>query len=111
MIGVILTKMTTSEILSNILIQNQELEIATIANSMSTYSFVGSVLQRYLRIEPGEASIWSQLDVLGQISTKLMIHRPLYGNWVMITPEFGSQNIIIQYSDSMTVHPCQHYLL
>ena len=34
-----------------------------------------------------------------------MIQRPLFGNWVMITPEFGSQNIIIQYFDPMVNPP------
>ena len=67
MVGVIQTKMTTSEILSNIVLQNQELAITTTSNSMSAYSPVGSILQRYLWIEPGEASIWSRLDALGQI--------------------------------------------
>lgn len=33
-----------------------------------------------------------------------MIQRLVFGNWVVITPEFGSQNTIIQYSDS-TVNP------
>ena len=33
-----------------------------------------------------------------------MIQRPVFGKWVVITPEFGSQNIIIQYSDP-TVNP------
>ena len=57
---------------------------------MSTYSLVGIILQRDLRIELGEESIWSRLDTLGQISARLMIHIPLYGNWVMITPKFGT---------------------
>ena len=92
MVGVIQIETTVPEILSDILVQNQELAIATIDNA---YSLVGSILQRDLQIEPGEASIWSQLDVFGQISARLMIHRPLYGNWVLITPEFGSYNIII----------------
>lgn len=34
-----------------------------------------------------------------------MIHRPLYGNWVMITLEFGSYNIIIQYFDPTKIPP------
>ena len=33
-----------------------------------------------------------------------MIQRLVFGNWVVIMPEFGSQNIIIQYSDP-TVNP------
>lgn len=33
-----------------------------------------------------------------------MIQRLVFGNWVMITPEFGSQNIIIQYSEP-TINP------
>ena len=92
--------------LLNIVLQNQELEIATITNSMSAYSSVGIILQRDLQIKPGEASIWSQLDALGQISSKLMIHITLYGNWVVITPEFGSHNIIILYSNPTTFPPC-----
>ena len=110
-VGVIQIETTTSEILSNILIQNQELAITTTVNPMNAYSSVGSILQRDLQIEPSEASIWSRLYALGQISTRLMIHRPLYGNWVVITPEFGSHNIIIQYSDLTTLPPYQHYLL
>ena len=78
--------MTTSKFFSNILIQNEELAITTTANPRNTYSSVGSILQRDLRIESGEASIWSRLDALGQISARMMIHKPLYGNWVVITP-------------------------
>ena len=48
--------MTTSKILSNILVQKQELPIAIGDNA---YSLVGSILQRDLWIIPGEASIWS----------------------------------------------------
>lgn len=66
---------------------------------MSAYSSVGIILQRDLQIELGEAFIWIRLDVLGQISARMMIHRPLYGNWVVITPKFGLHNIIIQYFD------------
>jgi hypothetical protein len=102
MVGVVQIEMTTSEILSDILVQNQELAIATADNA---YSSVGNILQIDLRIEPGEASIWSWLDVLGQISARLMIYRPLYGNWVIITPKFGSHNIIIQYSNPMVIPP------
>ena len=88
--------------MSDILVQNKELAIAIVDN---TYSLVGNILHRDLWIEPGEASIWSQLDVLGQISTRLMIHTPFYGSWVMITLEFGLHNIIIQYSDPTAVPP------
>ena len=108
MVGVVQIEMTTSKILSNILVQNQELEIAIVDN---TYSSVGNILQRHLWIEPGEASIWSRLDALGQISARMMIHKPLYGNCVMITLEFGSHNIIIKYYDPTTFPPHQHYLL
>ena len=104
-IEAIQTEMTASEILLNIVLQNQELEIAIAANPMSAYSSVGTILQRDLLIEPGEASIWSRLDALGQFSARLMIHRPLYGKWVVITPGFGSHNIIIQYSEPMTFPP------
>ena len=104
-IGVILTETTTLEILSNILTENQELAITTTANPMDTYSSVGSILQRDLWIKPGEASIWIRLDVLGQISVRLMVHRPLYGNWIVITLEFGSHNIIIQYSNLTAISP------
>ena len=81
-----------SEIRSGMIVQNQGLAIVT-ANT--TYALVADILQRELWIEPGEATIWSRLDELGQITAKLMIQRPLFGNWVVITPEFGSQNIII----------------
>ena len=87
------------------LIQNQVLSILIVNN---TYASVADILQRDLQIELGEATIWSQLDEFGQITARLMIQRPLFGNWVMITPEFGSQNIIIQYSDPMVNPPCQH---
>ena len=56
--------MTTSKILSNILLKNQELSIATITNPMNTYTLVGNILQRDLQIRPGEAFIWSRLDAL-----------------------------------------------
>ena len=80
---------------------NQGLAIVAGNNS---YASVVDILQRDLRIESGEASIWSRLDELGRITAKLMIQRPIFGNWVVITPEFGSQNIIIQYFDP-TVNP------
>ena len=54
-VGVIQIETTTSETLSNILVQNQELAIVIVDN---TYSLVGSILQRDLQIEPGEVSIW-----------------------------------------------------
>ena len=95
MVGFIQTEMTALEILSNILIQNQELAITIATNLMDSYSLVGSILQRDLWIEPGEASIWSSLDALGQISARMMIHRPLFGNWVVITHEFGPYNISV----------------
>lgn len=88
--------------MSDIIVQNQELAIPKVDNA---YSSVGDILQRDIWIEPSEASIWSRLDALGQISARLMIHRPLYGNWVMITLEFGSHNIIIQYPDPMIMPP------
>ena len=73
---------------------NQGLAIVTGNNS---YASVADILQRDLRIEPGEATIWSRLDELGQIMARLMIQRLVFGNLVVIMPEFGSQNIIIQY--------------
>lgn len=71
---------------------NQGLAIVAGNNS---YALVADILQSDLRIELGEASIWSQLDELGQITARLRIQRLVFGNWVVITPEFGSQNIII----------------
>lgn len=88
------------------LIQNQGLAIVTTNN---THESIADILQRDPRIEPSEATIWSQLDEFGQITTRLMIQRPLFGNWVMIMPEFGLQNISILYSDpTVTPPPCQH---
>ena len=92
MVKVVEIEPTTLETMSKIIVQNQELAIATTTN---TFSSVGDILQRDLWIELGEASIWSRLDALGQISARLMIQRPLFGNWVVITPEFGSRNIIL----------------
>ena len=106
-VGVVEIESTTSETMSEIIVQNQELTIATADN---TFSSVGDILQRDLWIEPGEASIWSRLDELGHISARLMIQRPFFGNWVVITPEFGSQNIIIQYPDPTAI-PCLQALL
>ena len=93
--------------MSDIVVQNQELAIIIADN---TYSSVGNIVQRELWIEPGEASIWNRLDALGHISAKFMIHRPLYGNWDMITHEFGQQNIIIQYSDPTSITPLLGFL-
>jgi hypothetical protein len=75
----------------------------------NTYASVVDILQRDLRIEHGEATIWNRLDELGRITARLMIQRLVFGNWVVIMPEFGSQNIIIQYSDPTVNPPCQHY--
>ena len=82
----------TPKITSGMIIHNQGLAIVTTNN---TYAAVPYILQRDLQIEPGEATIWSQIDELGHIIARLMIQRPLFGNWVMITLEFGSQNIVI----------------
>lgn len=79
------TEVVTLENTSNMI--NQGLAIVTTNNS---YASVADILQRDLRIEPGEASIWSRLDELGRITARLMIQRPVFGNWVVITPEFGS---------------------
>jgi hypothetical protein len=79
------TEVGTLENMSNMI--NQGLAIVMENNS---YASVADILQRDLRIEPGEASIWSQLDELGRITAKLMIQRPVFGNWVVITPKFGS---------------------
>ena len=49
---------------------NQGLAIVTGNNS---YASVANILQRDLRIEPSEATIWSRLDELGQITARLMI--------------------------------------
>ena len=100
MVGMVQTESTTWEITLGMIVQNQGLAIVTTNN---TYASIADILQRDLQIEPGEATIWSRLDALGQISARLMIHRPLYGNWVMITLEFGSHNIIIQYFDPTTI--------
>ena len=79
-------KSRTSEIMSSMLIQNQGLAIVTTNN---TYALVPDILQRDLQIEPSEATIWSRLDAIGQISARLMIHIPLFRKWVMIMPKFG----------------------
>ena len=55
-VGVVQIETTTSKYLLDILVQNQELAIATTDNA---YSSVGNILQRDLQIEPGEAFIWS----------------------------------------------------
>ena len=101
-IRMVLTKSTMSEITLSMLIQNRGLAIVMENN---TYASIADILQRDLRIEPSEATIWSRLDEFGQITTRLMIQGPLFGNWFMITPEFGSQNIIIQYFDPMVNPP------
>ena len=56
-------------------------------------------------------TIWSRLDAPRQICTRLMIQRPLFGNWVMIVPEFGSRNIIIQYLNMMEIPPLPTLLI
>ena len=93
------TEVATLENTSSMI--NQGLAIVVGNNS---YASVEDILQRDLRIEPGEASIWSRLDELGRIMARLMIQRLVFGNWVVIMPKFGSQNIIIQYSNP-TVNP------
>ena len=50
------------ESMSSMLIQNQGLAIVTTNN---TYALVAYILQRDLRIRPGEGTIWSPLDELG----------------------------------------------
>ena len=62
------TEVVTLENMSSMI--NQGLAIVTGSNS---YASVAYILQRDLWIEPGEASIWSQLDELGQITARLMI--------------------------------------
>ena len=61
-VGVVEIELATLETMLDIIVQNQELAIATTDN---TYSSVGDILQRDRQIDPGEASIWSRLDTLG----------------------------------------------
>ena len=68
-------EVVTLENMSNMI--NQGLSIVATNNS---YASVADILQRDLRIEPGEASIWSQLDELGWITARLMIQRLVFGN-------------------------------
>ena len=78
---------------SSSVVEMVQIEVATLENTSSminqglaivvgnnSYALVADILQRDLRIEPGEASIWSRLDELGQIMAKLMIQRPVFGN-------------------------------
>ena len=103
---------------SSSVVEMVQIEVATVENTSSminqglaivmgnnSYASVADILQRDLRIELGEATIWSRLDELGWITTRLMIQRPVFGNWVVITLEFGSQNIIIQYSNPTVTPP------
>lgn len=103
--------------LSSSMVKMVQIEVATLENTSSmlnqglaivmennTYASVADILQRDLRIELGEETIWSRPNELGWITTRLMIQRPIFGNWVVIMPEFGSQNIIIQYSN-LAVNP------
>ena len=53
---VIQIETTTSKIMSDVIVHNQDVAIATIDNA---YSLVGNILQRDLQIELGEATIWS----------------------------------------------------
>ena len=53
---VVQIEMTTSKIMSNIVVQNQELEVVTAGNA---YSSIGNISKIDLWIDPGEASIWS----------------------------------------------------
>ena len=69
------TEVVTLENMSNMI--NQGLAIVVANNS---YASVADILQRDLRIEPGEATIWSRLDKLGGITARLMIQRPIFGN-------------------------------
>lgn len=55
-VGVVQIESTTSEIMLDMIVKNQELAIAAADNA---YSSVGNILQRDLWIEPGEATIWS----------------------------------------------------
>ena len=87
-VGMVQLEATTLENTSSMI--NQGLAIVTTYN---TYASVADILQRDLQIEPGEATIWSRLDELGQIISRLMIQRPLFGNWVVMMPKFGSQNM------------------
>ena len=59
-VGVVQIEAATLE--NTLSLINQGLEIITGNNS---YASVADILQRDLRIEPGEATIWSQLDKLG----------------------------------------------
>ena len=87
------------------ILQNQELAITSSTNHVTICPSVRHILERELQVGPREESIWSRIDDLGQVTARLIINRPLYGNWVMITLEFGSNKIIIQYYDFMAPFP------
>lgn len=93
------------EALLKIVLESKELAIFTTSNSEILSTSITHILEIYLQIGLGEESIWIQLDALGQSTTELMIHRLLYGNWFMITPEFRSNNIFILYSNLVTSSP------
>lgn len=66
---------------------------------------VQQIIEIDLHIRYGQASIWSQLNENGKIIARLMIQTPLQGNWIVITLEFGSNNILIQFPNLMEVAP------
>ena len=68
MVGMVQIESTMLENTSSMI--NQGLAIVTTNN---TYASVENILQRDLQIDLGEATIWSQLDELGWITTRLMI--------------------------------------
>lgn len=69
------------------------------------------ILEHDLNIWPGQECIWSQLYERGQIMVRMMIQRPLQGNWIVITLEFGSNNITIHFPNLMEVPPHQYSYL
>lgn len=66
---------------------------------------VPQILERELHIQPVQASIWSQINDQGKFREILMIQIPLEWNWIVITLEFGFNNIIIQFLSLMEALP------
>lgn len=59
MVKIVPIVMTKSQVLLNIVLQSQEIAITMTTKPMTMYTPVGHILERYLRIGPSEASIWS----------------------------------------------------
>ena len=68
------------------------------------------IVKRDFGIGVTESSIWCLLEDCVQIVDRMMIQRPLYGNWITFAPEFRRNYFHLLYSEHVEAPPFQQNL-